>query len=441
MFNFFKTNIDNDDFDEQLYDLKELKVNRFKAWISILLLLIVVIWMSIFKLDIASHSMGEVVPATQIKPVQHLEGGIVKKINVKEGQSVKKGEILIELEKVSAQSDLASINSQIINLKIKKARLIAQLNNKNSIMLTDKNMESFPEKIESANKILNSYNNKLSSTKKTQEYKIKQQEAQLMELNVRYKNLSNKLVIMNKQLAINDKLLKKGLANEYERLILEKEKNEITGSIKETKASIDKIQTILSQEKYKLTNLLVTEKETLNIDLEETKNKLTELEEQVLKYEDTDKRLLITSPIDGTVLNMNIFAKGAVVNPGGTILNLVPSNDPLLIETKLEVGDVGLVKIGQEARIQLMSSSARGFQSIEGEVVYISADKIVSKDNIPFYLVKIRPNQVYFQKQNIKFPLIPGVTVQASILIGKRSILDYLLTPFQNMRNNALTET
>lgn len=440
MFNFFKIDT-NDDFNEEYFDLKELKVNRIKAWAILVIFILIIVWMSIFKLDVASHSMGEVIPATKIKPVQHLEGGIVRNIYVKEGQVVKKGEVLIELEMVSAQSDLASVNSQIINFEIKKARLLAQLNNNDLINISNEIYENYPEKIKSANKILTNYNNKLITVKKTQEFKIKQQEAQLVELTVRLKNLKEKLIIMNKQMDINAKLMKKGLANEYERLILEKEKHEITGSIKETDASISKIETILSQEKSILNNLLVTEKETLNLELEDTQNKLMEIKEQILKYEDKDKRLLIKSPIDGTVLNLNVFAKGAVVNPGGTMLNLVPSNDPLLIETKLEVGDVGLVKVGQDARIQLMSSSARGFQAISGKVVYISADKIVNKDDMPYYLVKIRPSEFYFLKNQDKFPLIPGVRVQASILIGKRTIIDYLLSPFQDIKNNALSET
>ncbi len=441
MFNFIKKDLNKEDFDDELFDLKELKYNRVKAWFTIVLLILIIMWMSISKLDIASHSMGEVVPATQIKPVQHLEGGIVQKIYIKEGEKVKKGQTLIELKKVSAQSDLASINSQIINLKIKKARLEAQFNNKVSIDISHDIIRNYPDKLKSANKILKSYNNKLVTVKKTQEFRIKQQKAQLVESKVRLRNLKKKLILMNKQIRINYRLMAKGLANEYEKLILEKEKHDITSSIKELDANILKIETILSQEKSILKNLIVTEKETLNIDLEETTNKLSELKEQVLKYEDTDKRLLITSPIDGTVLSMNVFAKGAVVNPGGTILNLVPSNDPLLIETKLQVGDVGLVKIGQESQIQLISSSARGFQSIKGEVVYISADKIESKDDVPYYLVKIKPSKLYFTKNSIRFPLIPGVTVQASILIGKRTILDYLLTPFQDISNNAFSET
>lgn len=440
MFNFFKIDT-NDDFNEEYFDLKELKINRIKAWVILGIVTLIIVWMSIFELDIASHSMGEVIPATKIKPIQHLEGGIVRNIYVKEGQIVKKGEVLVDLEMIFAQSDLASVNSQIINLEIKRARLLAQLNNNNLINISKEISDNYPEKIKAANKILTNYNNKIITVKKTQEFKIKQQEAQLIELRVRLKNLSEKLIIMNKQMNINAKLIKKGLANEYERLILQKEKHEITGSIKEINASILKIETILSQEKSILKNLVVTEKETLNLELEDTQNKFTELNEQVLKFEDKDKRLLIKSPIDGTVLSLNVFTKGAVVNPGGTMLNLVPSNDPLLIETKLEVGDVGLVKVGQDARIQLMSSSARGFQAITGKVVYISADKIVNKDDIPYYLVKIRPSEFYFLKNKVKFSLIPGVRVQASILLGKRTIIDYLLTPFQDIKNNALSET
>ena len=124
MFKFFEIDLKKDDlksdFDDELLEIKDLTRNRIRVYIIIFLVLLIISWMSIFKLDIASHSMGEVIPATQIKPVQHLEGGIVRKIFVKEGQKVKANEPLIELERVSSKSDLAYIKSQIINLKINK---------------------------------------------------------------------------------------------------------------------------------------------------------------------------------------------------------------------------------------------------------------------------------------------------------------------------------
>lgn len=445
MFNIFKLNLNSDDlkssFDDELYQLKDLNKNRFRVWMLCLLLILVVLWMSFFKLDVASHSTGEVIPATQTKPIQHLEGGIIREIFVKEGERVNKGQKLVAIERVSSKSDLASIQEQIVNLKIRKSRLKAQIKNSKELVIAGDIKKNYNSKVCTAKEILVSYKKKIEALKKTQYLKVAQQKAQLVELRVRNKHLNKKLQIINKQIEINNKLMKNGLANEYERLNLLKEKGEIVGGISETKAIINKIQTILSQEISKLNTLLTTEEEKLEIELEETINKLSELQEQSLKYKDTDERLLVVSPLDGTVLSLNIFSKGAIVSPGGTILSLVPSDDPLVIETKLEVGDVGLIKIGQKARIQLVSSTARNFQSISGEVVYISADRVVDKENVPFYIVRIKPNELSFKRGDISFPLIPGVRVQASILIGERTILDYLLAPFRSASKNALTET
>ena len=116
------------DFDESLYDINELNHNRKSALLIIVLLVSIVYWMSNWHLDVASHSEGEVVPATQVKPVQHLEGGIVNRILISEGSEVKAGQVLIEMQKVSSNSDLLLMQSQITNLKIKVARLTSQLN-------------------------------------------------------------------------------------------------------------------------------------------------------------------------------------------------------------------------------------------------------------------------------------------------------------------------
>lgn len=429
------------DFDESLYDINELNHNRKAALLILVLLISIVFWMSNWHLDVASHSEGEVVPATQVKPVQHLEGGIVNRILISEGSEVKAGQVLIEMQKVSSNSDLLLMQSQITNLKIKVARLTSQLNKDEVLKISQELKSQHPKSVQKAQEILNSYLKRVSTLFETQQFKIAQQQSQLEELNARLTSYKNQLEIVNQQLQINEKLMASGLDNKYEELSLRKEQQELIGGIQQVKANINTVKQILEQEKSQFSNLQASESQELKLQLEESTNELVEMEEQVLKYQDRSARSTVTAPIDGIVLKMNVFTEGAVVNPGGVILNIVPIDDPLVVETKLEVGDVGLVKVGQKVLLSLVSSTARNFSPIEGEVTYISADKVTNQDGIPYYIVRIKPLALEFERSGSSFPLLPGVRIQASILVGYRTVLDYIFSPFLSSSYTAFTET
>lgn len=429
------------DFDENLYDIKELHHNRRAALLIFILLISIIFWMANWRLDVASHSEGEVVPATQVKPVQHLEGGIVNRIFISEGSEVKAGQVLVEMQKVSSNSDLLLMQSQIINLKIKVARLASQLAKDEVLKISPDLKLQHSESVQKAQEILESYRKRISTLFETQKFKISQQESQLVELNARLASYKNQLKIVNQQIQINQKLMESGLDNKYEELNLRKEQQELLGGIQQVKANINTVNQVLEQEKSQFNNLQASETQELKLQLEESTNELAEMQEQVLKYQDRNARSTVTAPIDGIVLKMNVFTEGGVVNPGGVILNIVPIDDPLVIETKLEVGDVGLVNVGQKVLLSLVSSTARNFSTIEGEVTYISADKVTNQDGIPYYVVRIKPLDLEFKRNGTSFPLLPGVRIQASILVGYRTVFEYIFSPFLSSTYTAFTET
>lgn len=421
-------------------DLGEIRASRLRLRAIGWVLLLTLIWAALFNLDIASQSLGEVIPATHTKLVQHLEGGIVRKILVHEGQTVKAGQPLVELERVASQSDLGETQAQIGGLRIKALRLEAQLAGRAAINFPSELKSAFPEQVRNAHELLSSQSNRLSGGLLAQEKKVQQRNAEQAELTARKQHLTNKLSFLREQLGMNARLLKEGLSSQYEQLNLLKEEQTLVGSLAETEASMRRVSAAESQESATLRSQYSGDRETLQSDLENTHKQLHELQERLLKYSDSQKRLQVVAPIDGTVLRLHIVTEGGVVAPGGALLSLVPINDPLLIETQLPVGDVGLVKVGQPARIELVSSTARGFQPISGTVSYVSADRVSEQDKEPFYRVRIIPGQVSFMRGDANFPLMPGVRVNASIQIGQRSVLAYLIEPLRARTRGALSE-
>ena len=420
--------------------LAEIRPARQKLRLIGALLIAFLVWSLLFPLDIASHSMGEVIPASQTKLVQHLEGGIVRRILVREGQQVKAGEVVAELERSASEADLREAQSHLGGLRIRALRLEAQLAGRRELVFPPELLRDFPEQTRNAIELIRSQASRIEGGLAVQTQKVRQRDAESVELSARRTHLVNKLKLLRDQIRISDKLLKEGLTNQYEHLNLLKEEQVVVSALAETEASLTRTAAAQSQERSALDAQRAGEREQQHKELEEARRQIGEIEERLRKFSDSQRRLQVLAPIDGTVLTLHVVTEGGVLPPGGTLMSLVPDNDPLLIETQLPVGDVGLIKIGQKARIQLMSSNAQGFRPIDGEVAHISADRVAEPNREPYYRLRIRPSQLHFVRGDVHYQLVPGVRVSAAVLIGQRSVFEYLSAPLRSGTRNALTE-
>ncbi len=421
-------------------DLSEIRPARQKLRLIGLLLIGFLFWSMIFPLDIASHSMGEVIPASQTKLVQHLEGGIVRRILVREGQQVKAGEVVAELERSASEADLREAQSHLGGLRIRALRLEAQLAGRREIIFPAELLRDFPEQTRNAVELIRSQSERIQGGLAVQTQKVLQRDAESAELRARRTHLANKLALLRDQIRISEKLLKEGLTNQYEHLNLLKEEQALVSALAETEASLTRSAAAQSQERSALGAQRSGEREQQHKDLEETRRQIGEIEERLRKFSDSQRRLQVLSPIDGTVLTLHVVTEGGVLPPGGTLMTLVPDNDPLLIETQLPVGDIGFIRIGQKARIQLVSASSHGFKPIDGTVAHVSADRVAEPNREPYYRLRIRPNQLHFSRGHNQYQLVPGVRVSAAVLIGQQSVFDVVTAPLRSGMQNALTE-
>ncbi len=421
-------------------DLSEIRPARQKLRLIGLLLIGFLFWSMIFPLDIASHSMGEVIPASQTKLVQHLEGGIVRRILVREGQQVKAGEVVAELERSASEADLREAQSHLGGLRIRALRLEAQLAGRREIIFPAELLRDFPEQTRNAVELIRSQSERIQGGLAVQTQKVLQRDAESAELRARRTHLANKLALLRDQIRISEKLLKEGLTNQYEHLNLLKEEQALVSALAETEASLTRSAAAQSQERSALGAQRSGEREQQHKDLEETRRQIGEIEERLRKFSDSQRRLQVLSPIDGTVLTLHVVTEGGVLPPGGTLMTLVPDNDPLLIETQLPVGDIGFIRIGQKARIQLVSASSHGFKPIDGTVAHVSADRVAEPNREPYYRLRIRPSQLHFLRGHNQYQLVPGVRVSAAVLIGQQSVFDIVTAPLRSGMQNALTE-
>lgn len=413
---------------------------RSNLWILVTFFLCMIAWSSYYQIDKASIAPGEVIPTTKVKRVQHLEGGIIKKIFVKEGQFIEKNAPLLELENTAPEADLNELDARIASLTIKKQRIRKQLNKEPNLELSKDLVTRFPEQARTAQYVLDT---KLKSLKKRIEIQreiIVQKESQINEVQSQKENLMNRLKMQRRQIEINKTLQQDGLTNEFDHLNLLKEANILEGKIADAKLQTPRLKSAYREAQLNLDRIWEKEEEQNLKELEEIRKQLIEFYERRKKLRDSQIRTMVRSPIEGIVKTIFYVTEGGVVAPGGSLMTIVPKDDPVVIRARLLVGDVGFIKLGQTCKMTLMSSGARSFHPLAGEIIYISPDSIIEGDNPPFYELKIKPKTSYFHSADRKYFLKPGVEVSVAVLTGYRSVLMYLLDPLINSMRGSMIE-
>jgi len=371
----------------------------FSIFISVLM-----IWSFIFQVDIVSNAEGQIIPVGEVKTIQHLEGGIIETILVKESEIVEKDQPLVVLAATASEVDVEELQVRVDSQIIKSIRLEAEINNFD--------VPIFPTRLRNEReKIVNKSMELYLSRKNNFDGNIKEIDAQIDKSQI-------DVDILIRQAGMSETLMEEGVTSEFAHLNILKELNTAKGSLE---ALIEK------RENFK--NAFIEDAQN---ELQLAQRELSQSEETMKKLEDNLSRTTIVAPVDGVVKNLFFVTEGGVIKPGGAILDIVPTKDSLIVEAKLPNSDIGFVKPGQSAVIKLSSADSVNFGQINGTVFQISPDTEEDENDkrIVFYKILIETEQSYFQSKDKVYQLVPGVKVLASIHIGERTVANYLLSPF-----------
>ena len=398
------------------------------------------LWAAVGKLDIASIAPGEVFPSTQLKQVQHLEGGIVEEILVKEGDQVKKDQPLVILESTASGSDVQQLAVNIASLRADTARLEAEIKELQQPLFPDDLSQQYPNAVIESKKLFTIRRQRHQSEIRGHQEQVQQKEHALAEVTARLKKSEQALKLLKEQITISEDLLRDELTNRYNHLELLRQATALESRIDEDKAAMKQAQAGIDEKKSDLQKVAHDYQEEVSQKLEETRLRLDEFTQKMEKYKDSLRRTILNSPVDGVVKQLYVFTKGGVVKPGETVLDIIPSGDQLIVDARLPVHDIGYVQVGQSATIRLTSAEARRFDNLSGKVISISPDTLTKEGEEPYYKVRIETARDYFQRGNLKYKLYPGVQVTVGIITGQRTVLSYLLDPFFGWTTEVLHE-
>ncbi len=379
---------------------KEPKLPRstLVVWLIGIGLLVLLIWAWLFNLEEVSTGTGKVIPSSKEQIIQSLEGGILTKLDVNEGDVVEKGQILAQLDPTRLASNVGESQSLLISAQATAARLRAEVN---GTPLT------FPEEVKKSPKLVQEETALYYSRRENLEQSIAGYEQ------------AAKLV--RQELAMTEPLVAKGAASEVEVLRLKREANDLNNKINDTR---NEYYVKAREELSKANTDIQTQQQVVN------------------GRADSLQRAVFKAPVRGVVKEIDVTTLGGVIPQNGKLMTIVPLEDKLLIEARISPRDIAFIRPGQEALVKITAYDYSIYGGLDGKVTIISPDTIrdeVKQDQF-YYRVYIRTDSDrLYNKAGKAFSITPGMVATVDIRTGQKTIMDYLLKPF-NKAKEALRE-
>lgn len=400
-------------------------------------------WAALCDLDIVSEAVGEVIPQTKVKRVQHLEGGIVREILVREGDRVKADQPLVVLDAAAAAASTDELDVRLVSLQIEAIRLDAESKGLERPVFPPQLEERHKDLVDQARNLFQARRSRLNTDLAALTEKVRQREQDIRETSARLDNLRRNLPHVMRQVQRSEELLRERLVKEDELIGRLKERNNTESAILENSAALSRASAALAAAKEELGLAQNTFREEVENELKKVQRELLELTQRMKKFRDSQERTVLRAPEAGVVKRLSVVSEGEVVMPGMTVAEIVPADDKLVITAHLPIQDIGYVRPGQRAVVKLASRDARRFGSIEGNVLHVSPDAVT--ENLPggvntYYEVMVETQADHFSSKSNRYDLFPGMRVLIAIHIGKRSVLGYFLDPFVDALSGSLQE-
>lgn len=412
------------------------------------------VWANAAPIAAAIISSGVFVATGENKIVQHLEGGVIKEIKVREGDHVEKGETLILLDETTPKAELRRLELRLTRLQAMEARFQAEMSWEPEISFPAhllKKKETAPEVadiIEEQKLTFKARRDTLESEIATLVDGINALEQRIAGSNAEIASVRDQLGLIEEELEAKSGLLKSGLIRKPEILALQRARASLQGSIGRLTGEIgdarERIARITEQVQVARNTAIKNVVEQMH----EVNAEIDDVRERIRSAQSVLDRINITAPDDGIVVKLRYHTSGGVIEPGKSILEIVPIQEELIIEAPVRPQDIDNVRKGQHATIRLTALNQRVTPMIEGEVIYVSADALPSDqttfrgiNNAPdAYVVRISldPESV-MQVEN--FQPTPGMPVEVYIKTRERTFFDYLTRPLRDSMTRAFRES
>ena len=402
-----------------------------------LIVMLLILWAALAKVDEVTRGDGKVIPSRQLQLVQSFDGGVVSEIQVREGQLVEKDQLLLKIDETRATSGVRESAAQGFALRARQARLRALA--EGSSFRPPVMGSSSEEKriVEEERRHYLSRLSELETMVAINGQQLQQRQQELSEMQARKTSAERSLEFSAQELAKTRPLLNSGAVSEVEVLRLERDVSRSRGDSEQAAAQIERVRAAIGEAQRKTQETELTFRNEARRELADVMGKLNALNEGAVALADRVDKSQIKSPVRGRVQRLLANTVGGVVQPGKDIIEIVPLDDALVLEAKVQPKDIAFIHPGQAATVKFTAYDFSIFGGLAAEVENISPDTIVDDRGNAFYLVRVRTTHKQFSE---KLPIIPGMTAEVDILTGSKTVLSYLLKPVLKAKAYAFRE-
>lgn len=404
------------------------KVAQVILWALLGMIGSLIAWAYFSSIDEIVRGQGKAIPLSHTQVIQNLDGGIIEAIHVREGQTVKAGDLLMELDATSAGGALAQSVAETSSLIAEEIRLAAEVQG------------SQPEfNAEEA-----SGNQRFIETQ-LQLYKVRQDELhkQIDDIHIKSSKARQELVaaqqqqadqqtqvnLIRQQLKMNEPLLDMGAVSESVVLDIKQQLIRAQTEANQTKNQIPELEAEIERLKGEEQSVVAAFRSKAQQQLSEVRTRLDISRGKQTVSEASVDRTELRSPVNGVIQKLYVTTIGGVARPGVELIDIVPIGDELLVEAKVKPKDIGFVRQGQFAKVKISAFDFAVYGGLDGTVETISADSITDQRGNSYYVVKVRVDKSYFGEGEARLNVIPGMQATVDISVAERSVLEYIMKP------------
>lgn len=413
--------------------------HRVVSWSVMALMTAFIGWAAVAQLDEVATAPAEVMPQGRVKVIQHLEGGLITDVYIQEGDVVRLGTPLMQLDLAVGGLNREELRIRLDGLLLVHARLTAQAEG-NDLAFPPALAERRPRLSRSETDIFDARQREHASTLAGMREQVAQRDSELRELEAKERATIRNLAVSREKLKMSASLLSEGLTARMDHLQLQSEVQQLDGLLDTLRQGIPRVRSALAESRERMTEEGLRFQREAREQLGETEVAIARTRELLSQATDQQARTVIRSPIEGVVKNMRYNTVGGVVKAGEAILDIVPTRDNLVVEARLSAVDRGYVREGQDAMVKISTYDYARYGGLSGKVIQVAPDATTPERGEPYFRVIVQPERSWLGISDGDLPITPGMQATVDVHTGTRSVLDYLITPVLKLRQEAFRE-
>ncbi|USZ48004.1 HlyD family type I secretion periplasmic adaptor subunit [Halomonas sp. DN3] len=409
---------------------------RLMLYMVVVAIICVIVWACFAPIDEVTRGSGRVIPSSQLQRVQSFDGGVVQEIRVSEGDFVSTGDLLMRIDPTRFLSNFNENRAKAETLQAKAERLRA-LATGSEFSPSEALIEQAPNIVSRERELYHSSLETLDEQKQILQERLEQRRAELNEATARRNAASRELNLASQELNLTRPLLSSGAVSEVEVLRLQREVSRASGERNQAAAQVSRLESAIQEALGELREVDAKARNEWRQELSATLGELSALDESSEGLQDRVRLSEIRSPVDGVVQRLAINTIGGVAQPGQEVVDIVPTDDALVVEAKIAPQDIAFLRPGLPATIKLTAYDFSIYGGLDAQLEHISADTTTDEEGNTYYRVRVRTED---SAEAEAVDVIPGMTAQVDILTGKRTVMQFLLKPVLRAWGNAMGE-